>query len=80
MIGVRNSGILGIGLLTSCSDDDEKNVTLLDDDFDNNAGRQYVSTVNQEGALDAVDVRHWILDILTNLVALAVTVVPNAVV
>ncbi|MEJ1242420.1 hypothetical protein WBG78_29995 [Chryseolinea sp. T2] len=55
MMGIRTSCILALLLLTFCSDDDEKFITLLDDDFDNSPGWQYVSTANHVGALDAVE-------------------------
>jgi hypothetical protein len=53
MMGIKKSCILAIVLLTSCSDDDEKYVTLLDDDFNNSPGWQYVSTANHVGTLRA---------------------------
>ena len=55
MITVRKFCFLAIVLITSCSDDDEKSVTLLDDDFDNSPGWQYTSTANHVGTLDAVE-------------------------
>jgi len=54
MMSVRNY-LLAIVVLISCSDDDEKYVTLLDDDFDNSPGWQYTSTANHVGTLDAVE-------------------------
>jgi hypothetical protein len=55
MIDIKKCCILAIAFLISCSDDDEKNVTLVDDDFDNSADWQYVSTANHVGTLDAVE-------------------------
>jgi hypothetical protein len=52
---IKKSCILAIVLLVSCSDDDEKYVTLLEDDFDSSPGWQYVSTANHAGTLDAVE-------------------------